>query len=51
MENISVHVANNIIDKNLLKKILTSLIYEDEYSEELNLEIYNSINSKKHEST
>lgn len=45
MENITVYVAENKIKKDLLQKIITSLIYEDDYSEELKLEIYNSINN------
>ena len=45
MENITVYVADNKIKKDLLQKIITSLIYEDDYSEELKLEIYNSINN------
>jgi death-on-curing protein len=44
MENITVYVADNKIKKDLLQKIITSLIYEDDYSEELKLKIYNSIN-------
>ena len=43
MENIAVHVADNRIDKNLLFEIVTSLIYEEEYSEELKLKIIESI--------
>ena len=43
MENISVHVADNRIDKDLLFEIITSLIYEEEYSEELKLKIVNAI--------
>lgn len=39
MENIAVDVADNIIDKELLLEIITSLIYEDDYSEELKLKI------------
>gem|GEM_PF-3435187 len=45
MENMTVYVADNKIKKDLLQKIITSLIYEDSYSEELKLEIYNSINN------
>lgn len=45
MENIAVYVADNKIKKDLLQKIITSLVYEDDYSEELKLEIYNSINN------
>jgi len=43
MENICVHVANNLIDKVLLQEIITSLIEEDEYGEELKLKIITSI--------
>lgn len=39
MENIVVDVANNRIDKDLLFDIITSLLYDDEYSEELKLKI------------
>ena len=39
MENFVVDVANNLIDKNLLFQIIESLLYEDEYSEALKLEI------------
>lgn len=39
MENIAVHVADNRIDKELLFEIISSLIYEEDYSEELKLKI------------
>lgn len=39
MENISVDVADNRIDKELLQEIITSILYEDDYSEELKLKI------------
>jgi death-on-curing protein len=39
MENIVVDVANNRIDKELLFEIISSLLYEDDYSEELKLKI------------
>ena len=38
-ENVAVWLADNIIDRDLLKQILCSLIYEEEYSEELKLRI------------
>ncbi len=51
MENIVVDVADNVIDRDLLLEIITSLIYEDEYSEELKLKIIyaklNSLNNKE----
>ncbi|MDR3150643.1 MAG: death-on-curing protein [Candidatus Peribacteria bacterium] len=42
MENFAVAIADNIIDRKLLKEIITSVIYEDSYSEELLLKIINS---------
>lgn len=39
MENIVVDVADNSIDRDLLLEIVTSLIYEEDYSEELKLKI------------
>lgn len=43
MENIAVLVADNIIDKDLLKEIITSLIYEDDYPESLKLKIFSAL--------
>lgn len=43
MENICVHVANNLIDKELLQEIITSIIEDEDYSEELKLKIITSI--------
>ncbi len=43
MENIAVTVADNIIDKDLLQEIITSLINEEEYNEELKLKIINAL--------
>lgn len=42
MENIAVDVADNVIGKDLLFGIINSLIYEDDYSEELKLKIINA---------
>lgn len=39
MENICVWVAGNVIDKNLLNKIIASLIYEEDFNESLKLEL------------
>jgi death on curing protein len=39
MENIVVDIATNRIDKDLLFEIITSLLFEDDYSEELKLKI------------
>jgi len=39
MENIAVDVADDRIDKDLLFDIISSIIYEDDYSEELKLRI------------
>ncbi len=43
MENIAVCVADNKIDKNLLFEIITSIICEEDYSEELKLKIIESL--------
>jgi death-on-curing protein len=43
MENIAVLVADNKIDKDLLFEIITSIIYEEDYSEELKLKIIESL--------
>lgn len=43
MENIAVYVAANKIDRDLLYEILSSIIYEDDYSEELKLKIFNAL--------
>lgn len=40
MENIAVAVADNVISKDLLKEIITSIIYDDDYDEVLKLKIY-----------
>jgi death on curing protein len=45
MENIAVHVADNRINKELLFEIIVSLIYEEEYSEELKLKIIHVIST------
>lgn len=42
MENIAVDVADNIIDRELLKEIIASVIYEDDFSYVLKLKIINA---------
>lgn len=44
MENISVHVADNRIDKDLLHEIIYSIINEDDFSEELRIKIIDATN-------
>ena len=39
MEAISLHVAAGNIDKELLHEIITSIVYEEDYSEELKLKL------------
>lgn len=39
MENIAVDVADNRVNKDLLFEIIYSILYEDDYSEELKLKI------------
>lgn len=43
MENIAVWVADNSIDKDLLYQIISSILYEDEHSEALKLEIVEAV--------
>jgi death-on-curing protein len=43
MENIAVWIADSVIDQDLTEKIIQSLIYEDDYSESLKLEIANAV--------
>lgn len=47
MENIAVTVADNIIDKDLLQEIITSIINEEDYSEELKLKIIAALSQVK----
>ncbi len=49
MENIAVTVADNIIDKDLFQEIITSIINEEDYSEELKLKIISALSSVKEE--
>jgi death on curing protein len=43
MENITVHIADNRIEKELLNEIIQALIYEDDYSEEIKLKIIHAL--------
>ncbi|MGP4933045.1 type II toxin-antitoxin system death-on-curing family toxin [Pseudoalteromonas nigrifaciens] len=43
MENIAVWVADNVIDKDLLHKIIASILYEDDYSEGIKLAIFEAV--------
>ena len=43
MENIVVWVVENKIGKDLLKKIISSILFEDDYSEELKLSLFQAI--------
>lgn len=43
MENIAVCVAEDIIDKELLKELIYSIIYEDDYPEELKIRLAHAL--------
>lgn len=43
MENFAVYVAANIIDQHLLHEIITSIIYDNDYNEELKLKIASAL--------
>lgn len=45
MEAISYHVAAGNIDKELLHEILTSILYEEDYKEELKLKLFEAISN------
>lgn len=47
MENIAVWVADNVIDKDLLHQIISSVIYEDDYSEAIKLAIVEAVEAAK----
>ena len=47
MENIVVWVADNVIDKELLHRLITSILYEDDYSESLKLELIRAVQNSK----
>jgi death-on-curing protein len=48
MENISYHLAAGKIDKDFLKEIITSIISEPDYSEDLKLRLLNAISEDLH---
>lgn len=45
MENIAVYVADNVVSKELLREVIASLLYEDDYSESLKLALINVISN------
>jgi len=46
MENIAVWIADNLIDKDLTHRIVTSIIYDDDYSEPLKLELAQAVSQE-----
>lgn len=46
MESISYHLAASRVDKDLLHEVISSIIYEDDYSEELKLRIMKAFDSE-----
>lgn len=49
MENIAVYVADNVISKELLRDIVASLLYEEDYSESLKLALIEAISKAQTE--
>lgn len=47
MENIAVHVADNRIDKLLLRDIISSILLEEDFNEELKLRIIDAIDDNR----
>jgi len=49
METISYHVAAGRIDKEFLKEIIDSIVYEEDYTEEIKLKLLHCISADKQE--
>lgn len=47
MENIAVWVADNVIDKDLLHQIISSVLYEDDYPESIKLAIFEAVEAAR----
>ena len=47
MENIVVHVAKNLINKELLLEIITNILYKEEFTEELQVKMLDAISTKQ----
>jgi len=47
MESISYHVAAGNIDKDLLHEIITSILYEEDYSEELKIKLLDAFSKNE----
>lgn len=45
MENIAVYVAANAIGRDLLRRVIESLLYEDDYSEALKMDLIEAISA------
>ena len=45
MENIAVYVADNVVSKELLRDVIASLLYEDDFSESLKLALITAISN------
>ncbi|RKF38615.1 type II toxin-antitoxin system death-on-curing family toxin [Paraburkholderia fungorum] len=50
MENIAVYVADNVVSKELLRQLIASILYEDDYSEVLKLALIEAISRSLTES-
>jgi death-on-curing protein len=46
MEIVSLHLAAGRIDKDFLKKLIESIVYEDDYSESLKMELWECISGE-----
>ena len=47
MENIAVYVADNVVNKELLRELVASLLYEDDFSESIKLALIDAISLTK----
>ena len=47
MENIAVYVADNVVDRELLRELITPLLYGDDYSESIKLALIEAISQSQ----
>ena len=45
MENVAVYVADNVIGKDLLRELISALLYEDDYPESLKMALIEAIST------
>lgn len=49
MESVAVWVADSVIDKDLLHELISSILYDTDYTEELKLALYEAVTKSRHD--